>query len=411
MKERGRILIVTISTSVTLLVLMGVLLGQNKSSDEPYRPLAVLSEVLSRIQTDYVEEPSFPSMTDGALHGLVESLDPFSSYLSPAEYQKFQQGPGGDASIGAAIFKRGGMVGAGILAVLPGGPAARAGLLAGDIVEAIDGRSTQEMSYAEVQSALQGPPGSTVKLTIVRERAQDPMPFELRREILPRPAIESRILEPGIGYLKVVSLPAGESQRIAEKIRELRRGGAVKFILDLRDNAFGDLSEGIAAANLFIRRGLLSYAEGQRYPRQSFTASEEKFVSDEPLEILVNESTGGAAEILAAAILDHHRGGVVGERTFGIGAIQKTLPLEDGSALILSVAKYYSPSGTQIQESGVTPTEVVRQDREFPPLAGDGEEMEQEAPAPSQPREDVQLKRAIERLKEQKEQEAVPAAA
>lgn len=397
MKERGRILIVTISTCLMLLVLIGALLGQDKGSQEPYAPLAVLSEVLSRIQTDYVEDPSFSKVTEGALHGLLESLDPFSSYLSPEEYREYQKGGRGEASIGAVVFKRGGL--AGIVTTLPGGAAQAAGLSAGDIIESIEGVSTQDLSYAEVVSHLEGPVGSTVKITVVRERAQDPQPFELKRQILSPPEIETRILQPGIGYMKVLTLPKGEAKKIAGKINDLRRKGAEKLILDLRDNAMGDLPEGVATANLFIRRGLISYVEGQQYPRQSFTAEESKFVSDEPLEVLVNESTAGAAELVAAAIIDNHRGDVVGARTFGMGSIQKTIRLDDGSALILSVAKYYSPAGKQIQESGVTPTEMVLQDRELFPL--EGERGEEEAPQPTLPREDEPLKRAIELLKAQ----------
>jgi carboxyl-terminal processing protease len=394
LNERGRIRIVVLSTCVTLLVLIGALLGQDKASDEPYRPLAVLSEVLSRIQTDYVEDPGFPDVTEGALHGLVESLDPFSSYLTPEAYQEYQKGPRGEASIGAVIFKRGGVAGTGLMAVVPGGPADRAGFVPGDILEAVDGKSTQVMSYAEVMASLEGPPGSVVTLTMVRERAPDPAPYELTREIIQLPDVEARILEPGIGYLKVLALPKGEAQEIAIKIQDLRAKGATELILDLRENAIGDMGEGVATANLFIRRGLITYVEGQQYPRQSFVAEEGKFVADEPLAILVNSTTGGAAEIVAAAVIDNHRGDVVGSRTFGMGSIQKMIPLEDGSALILSVGKYYSPSGKQIQEGGVTPTEVVLQERE--PVSVEDEE---EPQPPTQPQVDEPLNRAIELLK------------
>jgi carboxyl-terminal processing protease len=393
-KERFKVLIVALSTGLTLLVLMGALLGQNKSSEEPYKPLSVLSEVLSRIQTDYVEEPNFSKVTEGALRGMLESLDPFSSYLSPAAYKEYQKGPHGDASIGVVVYKRAGPPEiVGIVSVLPGSPADRAGLQPGDIIESIDGLDTQDMSYAEVVAALEGPNGSTVKLSIVEERKPDPQPMELTREELRTPEIETRAVDQTIGYLKVASLPKGESQKIAGKIKDLRKNGAKKFILDLRNNATGDLQEGVATANLFIKHGLIAYVVGQQYPRQSFTAEENKAICDEPLEVLVNESTGGAAEIVAAAILDNHRGDVVGARTFGMGSIQRTIPLEDGAALILSVAKYYSPAGKEIQETGVTPNVVVLQDREVSALEDQGTSAE-----PSQPKEDTPLKRAIELL-------------
>jgi carboxyl-terminal processing protease len=153
------------------------------------------------------------------------------------------------------------------------------------------------------------------------------------------------------------------------------------------------MEEGVATANLFIRRGLITYLEGQQYPRQSFTAEADKAISDEPLVVLVDESTGGPAEIVAAAIQDNHRGEVVGVPTFGIGSIQKVIPLDDGSALILSIAKYFSPTGKEIQDEGVTPNVVVRQEREFVSLQD-----RQRPPESLQPKGDIQLQRAIELL-------------
>jgi len=404
MKDRGRITILAFSTALTLALLIGAVLGQDRGSGEPYRPLSVLSEVLSRIQTDYVEDPTFSKVTEGALHGLLESLDSYSSYLTPEEYKEYQKGPRGEASIGAVITKRYGF--ARIVALVPGGPAQKAGLQPWDVVESVDGRPTQEMSYAEAVSRLEGPPGSAVTLSVVREQAREPLPIELKREATRVPEIESRLLEAGIGYLRVAGLPKGETEKIAGKIRELRRGGAKKFILDLRDNALGEMEEGVGTANLFLKRGLLAYLEGQQHPRKSFLAEESKAIAEEPLVVLVNDSTGGPAEIVAAAVLENHRGDVVGVGTFGIGSIQKVIPLEDGSALILSVAKYYSPVGKVIQDKGVTPNVVVEQEREFVSLLGRDEAPP--APPSRQPKEDAPLKRAIELLKAQ---ESLPQAA
>ena len=259
------------------------------------------------------------------------------------------------------------------------------------------------MSLAEVNARLEGLKGTVVKLGMVRERAGEPKPFELRREVIPSPDVTSRVIPPGIGYLRVEALPKGESQKIAARIRDLRRNGATKFILDLRNNALGEMDEGVATANLFLRNGLIGYLSGQQYPRQSFLADAAKAAADEPMAVLVNDSTGGAAELVAAAILDNHRGDVVGERTYGIGSVQKVIPLDDGSALLLSVAKYFSPSGKQIQEGGITPNVVVEEPREFVALPSPGQ-----PPAPPKPREDTQLQRAIELLSKQ---ESLPKAA
>ena len=401
MRDRDKLVVVSFSTVLALVLLIGVLLGQEKGSPEPYRPLAVLSEVLARIQSDYVEDPNFTKGSQGALHGLLESLDPYSSYLTPDEYKDYQRRSKGEATVGAVVSKRAGFVS--IVATLPGSPAQKAGLQAGDIIESIDGRTTREMSLAEVTSRLEGTPGSAVKVAVVRERAGEPKPFDLRREVVPAPDVTGRIIAPGIGYLRAEALPKGESQKIAARIRELRRSGATKFILDLRDNASGEMDEGIATANLFLRRGLIGYLQGQQYPRQSFMADAGKTLAEEPVAVLVNNSTGGAAELVAAAMLDNHRGDVIGERTFGIGSVQKVIPLDDGSALLLSVAKYYSPSGKQIQEGGVTPNVAVEEQREPAPLSEPGQ-----PPAPPKPREDAPLKRAIELLSQP---EALPKAA
>ena len=391
MRRRGKIVIVSFSTILALLLLMGAVLGQEKGSKEPYSQLGVLSEVLSRIQTDYVEEPNFTKVTDGALHGLLESLDPYSSYLTAEEYKAYQSRHNSEASVGAVVSKRFGYVS--IVALSPDGPAKKAGLQSGDIIESIDGQSTREMSLAEVVYRLEGAPNSSVALAVVRERASEPKAIDLKRAIIPQVDVTGRMMASGIGYLRVESFPKGESQKIVDRIQELRKNGAQKFVLDLRDNASGEIEEGIATANLFLNKGLITYLSGQQYPRKSFLADAAKAISQEPLVVLVNQATGGAAEVVAAAILDNHRGDVVGERTFGIGSVQKVIPLDDGSALILSIAKYFTPTGKEIQENGVVPSVPVEQQRDFVPLAEGSA-----PPAPKEPSEDAPLKRAIELL-------------
>ncbi|MBI4460561.1 MAG: S41 family peptidase [Acidobacteria bacterium] len=402
MKGRARITIVSFSTMLALLLVLGAVLGQEKNggSSEPYRPLAVLSEVLARIQSEYVEEPNFNLVTKGALLGLLESLDPASSYLTPEEYKEYQKKGKAEASPGIIASKRFGFMS--VVATLPNSPAEKAGLQPGDMIESIDGRSTRDMSITEGNTRLEGAPGSLIKLSVVRERAAEPVPVEVKREAVRLPDIASRMLSSDIAYLRVTAFPKDQSQKIAARIRDLRRSGAANFILDLRGNALGEIEEGVATANLFLREGLISYVEGQQYPRQSFVAEPSKAISDEPLVVLVNDSTAGPAEIVAGAILDNHRGEVVGERTFGVGAIQKLIPLDDGSALILSVAKYFTPAGRKIPDSGVAPSVVVEDEREPAPLARAGEPPP--APAPPQQQEDAPLKRAIELLSNSAEQ-------
>ena len=395
MRGRGKIIFVAFSTVLAFLLLISAMLGQEKANKEPYPQLAVLSEVLSRIQTDYVEDPQFAKVTAGSLHGMLESLDPYSSYLSPEEYKAYQQKREDGASLGVVVSKRFGYVS--IVTVLPDSPAQRAGLQPGDIFESIDGRTTREMPLAEVVNRLGGTPGSTVRLAIVRERASEPTSFDLKRAAVTPPSPTAHMMDSGIGYLRVEAFPKGETQQIAARIQELRKNGAKKFVMDLRGNAYGDIEEGIATANLFISKGLIGYLKGQQYPRKSFLADAAKAVAEEPLVVLVNSASGGASEIVAAAVMGNHRGEVVGEKTFGIGSVQKLIPLDDGSALILSVAKYYTPTGKEIQDGGITPSVVVEEERELVPLSTT-------SPAPAEPKkpgEDAPLKRAIEILSSQ----------
>ncbi|MCZ6752725.1 MAG: S41 family peptidase, partial [Acidobacteria bacterium] len=220
------------------------------------------------------------------------------------------------------------------------------------------------------------------------------------RTVTVLPDVVGRIVSPGIGYLRVEAFPEGAPEQIAILIQELRESGAEKFVLDLRDNASGEIEEAIGTANLFLKRGLISYLSGQQYPRRSFIADPNKSFSEEPLVVLVNQFSGGGAEVLAAAIMDNRRGDVVGEKTYGIGAIQKLIPMDDGSALILSIAKYFTPAGKEIQGNGITPNVLVDEEREFVSLSGEGEEPAEgeEPPAPQQPREDAPFKRGIELL-------------
>ena len=396
MTGRARTAIVSFSAVLALLVVLGAVLGQenNTGTSEPYRYLAVMSEVMAHIQNDYVEAPNFDRVTKGALQGMLEAIDPNSSYLTPAAYTEYQKPHTTEATLGIVPSKRFGFVN--IVALLPGSPAEKVGLQTGDMIESIDGVGTRNMSVVAVNALMEGASGSIVKLAIVRERATEPVSIEIQRQVMPPQEVAGRIIPPDIGYLQVSSFPKGQSQKIAGRIRDLQRTGAKKFILDLRNNAIGDPSEGIATANLFMDEGLIAYAEGQQYKRENYLADASKaLVSDAPLTVLVNESTGGPAEIIAGAILDTHRGQVVGSRTFGIGAIQKVIPMEDGSALVISVAKFYTPSGKAIQDTGVEPDVEVAVERELVPFPKPGEAPEIQAPNPSG---DALLNRAIELL-------------
>jgi carboxyl-terminal processing protease len=400
MSIKTKAAIVISSAAVLLFMAVGGLDGVRASNnDGSYRQLQVYSEVLSRVRSEYVEEPNIPAVTDGALHGLLESLDSNSSYLTAAEFKEFkanQTEAKGD--IGAAVSKRFGY--AAVISVLPGGPADKAGIQASDIFEAVEGKSTREMSLAEIHNLLQGQPGSNLNVAVVRARRAEPQKTVITRDIVNVPPVADKMLEDGVGYIQVDAINKGKAQEVAAKVRSLQKAGAKRLILDLRNCAEGDESEGIAVANLFLNHGTITYLQGQKYPREAFNADATKAITSLPLAVLVNKGTAGPAEVVAAAIMENARGDVIGDKTFGDGSVQKTIPLPDGSALILSVAKYYSPSGKAIQDAAVTPNIVVADTDDDAALPEDDDgtaPADEEKKAP--PQQDEQLHKAIQVLK------------
>lgn len=392
--------VLVLSAAVLLFMVIGNLDAVRASNnDGAYRQLQVYSEVLSRVRSEYVEEPNIPDVTKGALHGLLESLDADSSYLTPAQYKLYKDHlAGGKADIGAAISKRFGY--AAVVSVIPGGPADKVGLQDTDILEAIESKSTREMSVAEIRDLLEGPPGSNVTVSVVRARRAEPEKMVITREAVAIPPVTDKLVSDGIAQIRVDTLTKGKSQEIANKIKAVEKDGAKKLILDLRDCAQGDEAEGIATANLFLNHGTITYLQGQKFPRQTFNADPSKAITNLPLVVLVNRGSAGAAEIVASSILENARGDVVGDKTFGEGSVQKVIELPEGSALILSVAKYYSPSGKAIQDTAVTPNVMVA-DAEDDSIVPDEDENATPADETKKPavQQDDQLQKAIEVLK------------
>ncbi len=401
MKTKAAILVT--SFAVLLFVVVGSLGGVHASSskdDGSYRQLQVYSEVLSRVRSEYVEEPNIGKVTDGALHGLLESLDSNSSYMSADAYNAYKshksESKGG---IGAVVSKRFGY--AAVVAVLPGSPAEKAGIEQTDIFESIEGQSTRDMSLPEIRNLLAGAPGSTLNVAVVRARKAEPQKISITRDIVVIPPVTDKMLDDGIGYVKAEALTKGKAQEIASKVKSLEKSGAKKILLDLRNCAEGDETEGVATANLFLNHGTITYLQGQKFPREAFNADPAKAITSLPIAVLVNRGTSGPAEIVAAAILENARGDVVGDKTFGDGSVQKTLDLPDGGALILSVAKYYSPSGKAFQDAAITPNVLVADslDESVGPDDEDGTAAAPDQEAKPKPTVDDQLNKAVEVLK------------
>jgi carboxyl-terminal processing protease len=327
--------------------------------DGAYRQMHVYAEVLKRIQSDYVTDPNINQVTNGALHGLLESLDADSSFLTPTEYKIYKDRPSnGVAQIGVTVSKRYGY--ATIVTVVPGSPADREHLADGDVIESIGDSSTRELSLAVIRLLLEGKAGSTVTISVVRPRKPDPDKLTLTRTIIPSSGLSEQQYEnSSILYLKPGTLTTARVDEIAAKIKAA--GKTRKILLDLRDDSDGDAEQGIRLANFFVGQGTLAVLEGQKFPRQTFTADPAKVLTSAPVAVLVNRGTYGAAELTADAIEGAKRGDVVGERTFGEGSVQKTIELPDGSAILLTVAKFQGPDGKKIQDEAVAPTVIVGQ--------------------------------------------------
>jgi carboxyl-terminal processing protease len=372
--------------------------GASSSGDVTLKHIGVYSEVLYRVRAEYVEEPNMSTVTNGALHGLLESLDADSSYLSPSEYKVFKQKKtDGKASIGATVSKRFGY--AAIISVLPGGPADKAGLNSGDIIETVEGLSTHDLSLAAVKNHLVGEPGSRLELTIIRTRKIEPQKITVVRDVVAPPAVTETMGTDNTGVIKALALTKGKAADVAAKIKSLQSKGAKRLVLDLRYDSEGDEEEGVAVANLFLGKGTIATLQGQKVEKVVYTADPQKKITDLPVAVLVNRGTAGAAEVVAAAIQDNLRGDVVGDKTFGEGSVQKLIEVPDGSALILSVAKYYTSNGKVIQDTGITPNVLVAANDDILAVSDDDDSSTSDEPQKTQPKEDDQLRRAIEVLK------------
>jgi carboxyl-terminal processing protease len=387
--------ILGISVAIILVALFGGFgpAGVNASqSDGAYRQMGVYEEVLHKIQTDYVTDPNIQNVTTGALHGLLESLDPDSSYLTQSEYASYlEHQHEGVAQVGMDVSKRYGY--GSVISVIPGSPAEKAHVEDGDLIESIGGHSTREMSVAMIRLLLEGKPGTSVTFQLVRHLKPEPDDITLTRAAVTPPALFQQQYENStILYLKPVVLTHERVDEMIARLHEMQKSGNHKVLLDLRDVAEGDPQQGIRMANAFLQSGTIASLQGQTVPTQTFSADGTKFVTSAPLVVLVNHGTAGAAELVAGAILDDKRGDVVGDRTFGEGSMQKTFTLPDGSALMLTVAKYKSPSGRKIEDEAVIPNIAVNQN---PAELSEGENNN-----PQEPRTDDQLNKALEILKQ-----------
>src|SRR5271168_3091711 len=379
MNRTARIGVVVASVVIMCYAGIGHVLGRTPD-DRAYKSLTVYGEVLQKIQQDYVDEPNMRLVTAGALHGLLESLDSESGYLTPPEYDEYKkklQNPG-TGETGLTVSKRFGYVM--VISVLPDSPGNKARIRSGDIFESISGFTTREMSVGQAQNLLMGPVGTDVKVAVIRRGKATPEDVELQRAKLAPAKIISQKADADILVLRLPSLDAGRAEELRARLTEAEKQGIHKVIVDVRECGRGPVSEGIAVARLFVPSGTIITLKGQTVSTQVFSAEPNKVAWKGPLSLLTDSTTSGAAEVLASAIVANHRGDVVGERTFGLASEQKLITMDNGAAMVLTVANYYNSSGKSILEEGVTPTEVVHAVAEDAADGNDGDGGDSVAP-------------------------------
>ena len=393
-------MVVSASACLTILLVAGSLPSRGADQTDTLKHIGVFSDVVAHIKSEYVEEPDMKSVTLGALNGLLEAVDPFASYLNADQYQDYLKNKDlKRADVGLVLSKKPGWMG--VVGVLPGSPAANAGLSTHDMIESIKGIATRDMPLAYASLLLQGTAGSTVELSVVRARHPEPQTITITRVNLTYPAVETKMLAGAVGYLGIGALTPDGVQQSAGAIRHLQSEGAQKLVLDLRNCAVGEPEDGIALANLFLASGRITYLKGQKVPERDFDADPAKAITSLPLAVLVNHGTAGGAEVAAAALGGNKRAQLVGEPTYGDAALRRALTMDDGSAIILSVAKYYSPDGKAIQDTRVMPGTLVagaepqiEYDENDEPIV----EPEPKQPQPKKLEDDPVIKKAVELL-------------
>lgn len=423
MSFRTKFALILLSATLAVYTVVGgwISTRAQQPANNPNDQLRIFESVLQHIQNDYVDPPDMEKVRAGALRGLAYGLDPYSTYLTPEQVRAFNENArSNQVGIGAELSQVASFLY--VIAPMKGSPADQAGIRAGDIIEYIDGKATRDISLYDAKQLLSGPAGSEVKLRVLRANTR-PLTLAVKRSSFRAPAAEAR-MEPGrIGVLRVNSFAAGEAADARARVQDLIKQGAQKIVLDLRGTAGGSIDEAVAVANLFIKDGMLAQTSGREGKTlKTFAADPKATVFTGPVVALIDSGTAGAAEVVASALLERNRGQVVGEKSFGAGAEQQLFTLRGGDGLLLTTVKWASASGKSFlgedrSHSGVSPSVEVKRPElaesiDPDELTGNDDdqaakppnEKPETAPEPAAPRpvEDLQLKKALELLRENK---------
>lgn len=327
----------------------------------PLAELQLFAQVFEQIKSSYVEEIDDKTLLENAIVGLLAQLDPHSAFLKEESFQELQEHTSGEfGGIGIEVGMEGGYVK--VISPIDDTPASRAGIEPGDLIIKLNDQSVQSMSLEQAIEIMRGEKGSTLSLTIAREHADGPLNFSLTRDIIKVLSVRHRLIEPGFGYVRIAQFQANTGVDFKKSLTQLTSGkkSLKGLILDLRNNPGGLLPASVEVADALIDKGLIVYTEGRAPTAHSqYPATPGDMLLGVPVVVLINGGTASASEIVAGAIQDHHRGVIMGTDSFGKGSVQNVLPLDDGRAIKLTTARYYTPAGRSIQAAGIKPDIVV----------------------------------------------------
>ena len=326
-----------------------------RSADADYDALRRFSQVLDMVEQYYVKDVEQKELIDGALKGMLQGLDPHSTLLSTKEFQEMQESTNGEFfGVGVEITMENGQVL--VVAPIEDTPGYRAGLRSGDIIVAVDGQYTMEMSLSEASSKMRGKRGTEVELLVLHKGEQRPVTMRIKREAIPVVSVKARELEPGYHWIRLTRFSGRTTQELLDALRDAKKNDIKGIVLDLRNNPGGLLDQSVSVSDVFLKDGVIVSIRGREEGNsRSYSAKSQADDVDVPMVVLVNAGTASAAEIVAGALRDQKRALILGERTFGKGSVQNIIPLPDGTGLKLTVALYYTPSGKSIQDEGIVP--------------------------------------------------------
>jgi carboxyl-terminal processing protease len=336
----------------------GVLAGKNETETLPLEDLWTFTEIFAKIKNDYVEPIEDKDLLENAIRGMLAGLDPHSAYLVPEDYKELQAGTSGEfGGLGIEVGMEDGFVK--VISPIDDTPAARAGVKAGDLVIRLDDTPVKGMALSDAVKIMRGKPGTDIVLTIVRDGEDKPLKIRITRDVIRVTSVKSRMLDPGYGYVRISQFQSRTGENLREAIAKLERetDGSLKgLVLDLRNNPGGVLSAAVSVSDAFLKNGIIVYTEGRLDDAKlKFNAKPTDLLDGAPMVVLVNGGSASASEIVAGALQDHQRAIIMGQKTFGKGSVQTILPMDNGSALKLTTAKYYTPSGVSIQATGISP--------------------------------------------------------